>query len=101
MTDFVKVATADEIQPGYGKTVEINGKEVAILNDNGTFYAIDNTCGHRGGPLGEGTCGSGTVTCPWHGFEYDLKTGKCNTDPSLALDIFEIKVKGNDILIKV
>src|SRR5436309_1879019 len=54
MANFVKVASLSELQPGICKTVEAGGKTLALFNVDGTVYALDNTCLHRGGPLGEG-----------------------------------------------
>lgn len=96
---FVKVASKSEVESGSGKVVNVNGKEIAVLNDNGKFFAVDNTCKHMGGPLGEGSCKESKVTCPWHGWAYDLKTGKNTYDPNIKLDVYEVKVQGNDILV--
>ena len=57
MVDYVKVAQANEIEPNQGKLVEVQGKKIALFNVDGKFYAIDNTCTHRGGPLSEGEFG--------------------------------------------
>ena len=84
---FVKVASKNEIQKGRGKVVEVNGEEVAVLNDNGKFFAIENACAHMQGPLGEGSCENGNVTCPWHSWSYDLKTGKNTFNQDIKLKI--------------
>ncbi len=96
---FVKVASKNEIESGRGKTVDVNGKEVAVLNDNGKFFAIENTCAHMQGPLGEGSCENGKVTCPWHSWTYDLKTGKNTYNQDIKLSVYETKVQGDDVLI--
>ena len=96
---FTKVATTAEIPKGTGKVIEIGGKTLAIFNCDGTFYAIDNTCKHRGGPLGEGSLSGTTVTCPWHGWTYDVTSGACGMNPSLKMATFELKVEGEDILV--
>jgi len=96
---FIKVASVNEIPEGAGKTIQVNGRAIAILNNQGKLFAIDNTCAHRGGPLGEGMCQNNIVTCPWHGWEYDLETGICTFDDSIKLPTFEVKIQGNDILI--
>ena len=96
---FVKVASKDEIESGRGKIVDVNGDSIAILNDKGKFFAISNTCAHMQGPLGEGSCDNGKVTCPWHGWTYDLKTGKNTFNNNIKLKVYEIKIKGKDILI--
>lgn len=98
---FVKVASKDEIESGSGKVVDVNGDSIAILNDNGKFFAISNTCAHMHGPLGEGSCDNGKVTCPWHGWTYDLKTGKNTFNPSIRLNVYEVQIKDDDILVNV
>ena len=94
-----KVAQVSEIPPGSGKVVEAGGKTVAVFNCGGTFYAIDNTCKHRGGPLGEGSLSGTTVTCPWHGWEYDVASGACAMDASVTVQRFDVKVDGDDVLV--
>ena len=101
MPTFTKVATTAEIPSGKGKVVEVQGRAVAVFNCDGSFYAIDNTCRHRGGPLGEGSLSGTTVTCPWHGWGYDVTTGACEMDPGIAVQRFEVKVDGQDLLIAV
>ena len=96
---FVKVASKNEIRSGYGKVVDINGVSIAILNDNGKFFAINNTCAHMQGPIGEGSCESGKVTCPWHGWTYDLKTGKNTFNENIKLETYEVKIKDEDVLV--
>ena len=98
---FIKVASSNEIEPGRGKTVEVNGKTIAILNDNGKFYAIDDTCAHAGGSLGDGNCGSGIVTCPLHGWEYGLENGKNTFDSDVQLNVYDLKVEGEDIYVDI
>jgi len=75
MGEFVRVAMADELAPGQGKLVEVNDKEIALFNVDGSFYAIDRTCTHMGGPLSEGELEGTRVTCPWHGAVFDVTTG--------------------------
>lgn len=101
MAQFTKAAKKSEIPKGTGKVVEVDGKTVAVLNCGGTFYAIDNACPHRGGPLGEGTLTGTTVSCPWHGWEYDVKTGGCLLNPAVSVPAYEVKVEGEDVLVAV
>ena len=101
MASFVKVAGVGEIAPGTGKTVEAGGREIAVFNVAGQFFAIDNACKHRGGPLGEGELDGTTVTCPLHAWTYDVTSGECFDDPSCAVDRFAVKVEGDDVLIEV
>ena len=77
MSDFTWAAKANDIPSGEGRVYEVNGVAIALFNVDGIFHALDNTCIHRGGPLGDGICTDGTVTCPWHGWEYSMTTGEC------------------------
>jgi nitrite reductase/ring-hydroxylating ferredoxin subunit len=101
MANFVKICKTTDIKEGSGKSIEINGKPVAVFNVNGNFYAINDVCGHRGGPLGEGELDGKTVICPWHGWRYDVTTGANELVPDLPTNTYELKVEGEDILIDV
>ena len=101
MPTLTKVAKTSEIPAGSGKVVEVGGKAIALFNAEGSFYAIDNTCKHRGGPLGEGSLSGTTVTCPWHGWEYDVTSGACSMDDSIKVQKYDVKVDGDDLLIAV
>ena len=99
MSEFVKVAAKSEMGPGASKKIEVNGKEIALFNVGGNFYAIDDTCKHRGGPLSEGSCEDKVVACPWHGWEYDVTTGACLTNPAAQQTKYDVKVEGNDVYV--
>lgn len=101
MPNFVKAARAAEIQPGTGKTLSLEGKSVALFNVDGKFYCTDNTCVHRGGPLGEGFLEGSSVTCPWHGWQYDVTSGQCLTNPAAKIATYEVKVEGEDLLVGI
>jgi len=64
---YVTVAKTSEIKDGRGKTISVSGKNIAIFNIKGSFFAVDDSCLHMGGPLGEGMLDQNVVTCPWHG----------------------------------
>ncbi|MGA3228868.1 MAG: Rieske (2Fe-2S) protein [Candidatus Binatus sp.] len=100
MASFIKVATVTELPEGSGKLVEAGGKKIALFNAGGKFYAIDNTCKHRGGPLAEGELDGTTITCPWHGWEYDITTGTNLDDASVKLGCYAVKADGDDILVE-
>lgn len=99
MADFVRVASVSEIAAGQGKVIELGGRTIAVFNCDGTFYAIDNTCKHQGGPLGEGELAGTVVTCPWHGWTYDVSTGISPDDPECAVERYEVKVEGADVMV--
>jgi nitrite reductase/ring-hydroxylating ferredoxin subunit len=102
MADFVKVASAGEIAPGEAKAVEAGGKKIAIFNIEGTFYAIDDTCTHRGGPLSEGMVVGTEVTCPWHGAVFDVTSGAVLGAPA-PRDVAShaVRVEGEDIEVAI
>lgn len=101
MPDFVKVAEVGDLQPGSGKVVTVKNKTIALFNIDGTYYALDNTCVHRGGPLGEGEVEGELVSCPWHGWQYNIKTGVSETNPSAKVQTYPVKVDGSAIMISV
>ncbi len=99
MLAFVKVAAVADIPTGTVREVEANGKKIAVANLQGQFYAMDNTCLHRGGPIGQGVLEGNAVECPWHGWQYDMKTGQCAFNPAAKLPTYEVKVEGADVLV--
>lgn len=101
MPDFVTAAKVSEINEGEGKVVNVNGREIALFNVEGTFYAIDNACRHKGGPLGEGMLDGSIVTCPWHHWTYNVRTGVSPVNPQVKVDTYEIKVEGDEVKVKV
>ena len=98
--DFVTVSKVSDIKEGEGKVVEANGKTIALFNVDGKFYAIDNTCKHKGGSLGEGVCDGNIVTCPLHGWKYDVTTGVSPVNPQVKMDTFEVQVEGEEVKVK-
>jgi nitrite reductase (NADH) small subunit len=101
MANFVKVCKISDIKAGCGRSIEVNGKAVAVFNVNGSFHAINDTCGHRGGPLGEGELDRNTVICPWHGWRYDVTSGANELVPDLPTERYQLKVEGDDILVEI
>ena len=101
MPTFVTVANTNDLKPGESKSIEINGREIALFNIDGVFYAIDNTCMHKGGPLGEGVVAGGIVTCPWHGWEYDIKTGINPLNSQIKVKKYEVMVEGYKVKVKL
>ena len=99
--NFVKVANKSELASGSSKQVEVNGNDIALFNVNGNFYALDDTCPHRGGSLSEGFVETGVLSCPWHGWQFQLETGECLTDSRVCQTKYTVKIEGDNILIGV
>ncbi len=96
-----KVATTEEIASGQGKLFSVGGRAIAVFNVSGAYHAIDNTCPHRGGPLAEGSLDGSVVTCPWHGWGFDVTTGECKLNDAVKQETFPCAVEGNDVFIDV
>ncbi|HTS16542.1 MAG TPA: Rieske 2Fe-2S domain-containing protein [Verrucomicrobiae bacterium] len=101
MSNLIKVAEVGDLQPGECKTVAVGERELALYNVGGKFYATDNVCPHRGGPLGEGALNGNIVTCPWHGWRFDVSTGQNPMIPTAKVESFECVVEGNDVKVKL
>ncbi len=97
MAEFVRVAAAADVKPRQGIVAEANGKTLAVFNVHGTIHAINNTCCHREGPLGEGELDGDIVTCPWHGWRFNVTTGACMNNPSAQVEAYEVKIEGEDV----
>jgi nitrite reductase (NADH) small subunit len=100
MEGFIKSARASDIPPGTGRVFSVNGTPVAVFNVAGAYHAIHNNCLHRQGPLGEGELDGSTVTCPWHGWTFDVTSGECRSRPGARVACYEVRVEGEDIYIK-
>jgi len=97
MAEYVRIAGVKDVPAGQGHVAEIGDRSIALFNVDGTFFALDNVCAHRGGPLGEGELEGEVVTCPWHSWEYNVRTGISLTTPSASVKTYEVKVEGEDV----
>jgi 3-phenylpropionate/trans-cinnamate dioxygenase ferredoxin component len=98
MVTLVPVCATSDVAPGTGKTVSVQGKELAVFNVDGTFHVLDNECPHRGGPLGEGELEGCLLTCPWHAWQFDVRTGDSVTDDS-KVAVYPCTVEGGQVLV--
>jgi nitrite reductase (NADH) small subunit len=101
MPGFVKMATLEELPPGGSKEVEHDGRIYALFNVDGRISAIDGICPHQGGPLAEGALEGTLVTCPWHGWQFDVRSGRNGLGGRLQQPVYEVKVEGRDVLVAV
>ena len=98
---FVKVLEPGSLAPGQGKVVDVAGRNVAIYNRNGRHYAIDDSCPHMGGSIGDGPLDGDLATCPWHGWQFDVCTGKTPMGSRVKQAVFAVKVEGQDVLVDI
>ncbi|MFG0261505.1 MAG: Rieske (2Fe-2S) protein [Novipirellula sp. JB048] len=75
MEHWIDVAAAEDCDVGDAIEVLVEGQVIAIFNDDGELFALDGMCAHQGGPIAQGEVVAGCVTCPWHGWQYELATG--------------------------
>lgn len=100
-TEFVTVASTDEIPPGVMRKVSLGDKDVVLANVDGKYYAIGNVCTHEEGPLDEGIVDKYEIECPWHSSRFDLRTGAVTQGPADTPEPrYEIRVEGNSIRIR-
>lgn len=98
---YVEVCSADEVKPFEGKASNVSGQDIAIFNLNSQFFAVQNACPHRGGPLAEGSLDEeGVVICPWHGYSFDVRTGKPFGFP-YPIKTFPLKIENGKIFVDV
>lgn len=96
---WLRIASVAECPPGQAIERVVGGQIVALFNVEGTFHALDGICPHQGGPLGQGKLNGAIVTCPWHGFQFDVRTGCHATLPRMTQPKFAVRVDGDDILV--
>jgi nitrite reductase (NADH) small subunit len=94
---WVEVARAGDLPPGRGRSVRAGERWVALFNDGGAFFAIDDACPHEGGPLGEGVLHGGRVICPWHQWIFDLRTGRSAHIPDVAVACYPTRLEGDAV----
>lgn len=101
MSRWIKAARLVDCPPGTCLEAVVGERIVALFNVDGTLYALDGVCPHQGGPLGKG-CLSGTiVTCPWHGWQFDVRTGQHQLSRTLIQPPLAVRVEGDDVLVDV
>lgn len=101
MAQLVHVADAQEIPPGHGKVVRLQGREIALFNDDGTFYAVKNSCPHRGSSLERGTVEHAVLTCPGHAWQFDLRTGDALDHPPAGVRCYRVEIREGSVWIEV
>jgi nitrite reductase/ring-hydroxylating ferredoxin subunit len=97
----VLVGSTKDVPAGEGRVVEAAGRTVALFNVDGSFYALENACSHRGGPLGEGEVDGRVVTCPWHAWRWDVTSGANMNNPAVKMACFPVSVEGEQVWVEL
>jgi len=101
MSRWVRVAAASDCPPGESLEAVAEDHIVALFNVEGAFHALDGVCPHQGGPLGKGQLCGAVVTCPWHGWQFDVASGCHQLRPALVQPGFPVRVEGGEVFVDV
>ena len=101
MSDWKPIASAADCPPGSSLELVVDDRIVALFNVDGSLHALDGVCSHQGGPLGKGDLGGCIVMCPWHGWQYDVRTGANLVNRSVTQETLPIKVVDDQIYVQV
>jgi nitrite reductase (NADH) small subunit len=99
MPQWTRIAPVEECPPGTAIERIAGERVIALFNVDGTISAIDGVCPHQGGPLGQGELTGTVVTCPWHGWQFDVRTGQHQLNPRVAQQVFNARVEDGWILV--
>ena len=101
MARFVKVAEKRDLIEGFGKVVTVEGRSIALFRVKNECFALANVCLHRGGPLGEGVVNGSVVTCPWHGWKFDVRTGSFTVIPTLKVTTYKVREQDGSVMVEI
>ncbi|QDT63684.1 Rieske (2Fe-2S) protein [Calycomorphotria hydatis] len=96
-----KLCDVDELPPGKSGEYVAGERVVALFNVDGEFHALDGVCPHAGGPLGKGVLTNKRVTCPWHGWQFDVTTGVSCLTENIVHERFEVEVRDGEVWVEV
>jgi nitrite reductase (NADH) small subunit len=101
MPHWIQICRVDDCPPGTAKELVAEGRIVALFNVHGTLHALDGVCPHQGGPLGQGQLQGCIVTCPWHGWQFDVASGENQINSRIVQPRFAVRVEGDSILVNL
>lgn len=99
--EFIEIASTTELPLGRAKAINVNGRIIALYHTRQGFFATDNTCPHRGGPLADGDLIGNEITCPWHLWGFDVATGLCPGNPEIRVAAHEVRVDDERVLVRL
>lgn len=99
MAHWVRIAGVDECPPESAIERVVGDRIVALFHVGGTFYALDGICPHQGGPLAGGCLTGEIVTCPWHGWQFDVRTGQHQTSRTIVQSRCDVRVEGDEVFV--
>lgn len=99
--NWFDVGTVDEFEPGSARELVVGDRIVALFNVDGQYFAMDGVCPHQGGPVGKGELNGCIVTCPWHGWQFDVRDGQSQLSPGVRHPTFETKVDNGRVFVRI
>ena len=101
MPGWVRMASVVELDAGRAVEFVHDGRIYALFSIDGQIAAVDGLCPHQGGPLADGEVSGSCVTCPWHGWQFDVRTGASPVSKKIKLPVFPVRIEGSDVLVSV
>jgi nitrite reductase (NADH) small subunit len=101
MGQWAKIADVSDCPPGTAREIVVGERVVALFNIEGTLYALDGVCPHQGGPLAEGEVTGCVVTCPWHGWQFDVRTGQHQFSATIRQPTLSVRIEGNAVMVEL
>jgi Ferredoxin subunits of nitrite reductase and ring-hydroxylating dioxygenases len=101
MDDFHEIARVDDLPPGRAKSIVVGERKIALFHTASGFFASDDSCPHRGGPLGQGDLIDDEIICPWHLWGFDIRSGVCTGNREIRVVIHDVRLEGDRILVKL
>ena len=102
MTQRVVLCPAEEIPPGTKRGFQLGSRqEVVVANVAGVFHAVSGVCPHRNASLAQGPLTGSTLTCPWHGYQFDVATGQGLSNPHSSVQVYAVQVEDGQLVVDV
>ena len=99
MSRWIKIADVDDCPPGAARELVVEDRIVALFHAEGEFYALDGVCPHQGGPLGKGQLTGCVLTCPWHGWQFDVRSGQHQFSKNVVQPSFAVRVAEGEVFV--
>lgn len=96
-----RLASTDGWEPNQGREFTVGDRIIAVFRSEQGFFALDGMCAHAGGPLAKGTVCGTIVTCPWHGWQYDISTGSHCLNGAIRQTCYPLKMEGDDLFVEI
>jgi nitrite reductase (NADH) small subunit len=99
MSRWVRIADVDQCPPGCSLEAVADDRMIALFNVDGSFFALDGVCPHQGGPLGKGILSGCIVTCPWHGWQFDVRSGQHQLNSKFIHPGYLVRIEGGGVMV--